>query len=166
MIMEKYYYLINGTVKVSDSKMPEKDESNWNYRDYRRTYNRVFDNWLSSLKPCEIDKSELYKIQEHEFNKFIKAKNEISIAGDGGFRYYTSQNPIEITDIVFEKDGKIYFKQPTEKQVESDAVEFAEWLNSNYLFDKDTKKWYPNKLYGFDETHLTSKQLYEIFKNR
>lgn len=154
---KKHYYLINETVKVSDSKMPEKET----------VENRIkYAGWYINLQPCEIDESELEKVIKYLNNHF-----GVVYGGE------TNNNPIDITDIIFEKDGKAYFKrmpyaapfinnamfkQPAEKQVESDAVEFAEWIHS--------EKWVYNKgLYykGISQqTIVSTKQLYEIFKNR
>lgn len=85
----KYYYLINGTVKVSYYKIPkiEIGESFYEFR-YR--------NWEESLQPCEIDESEIMKIYVHLFPNLSYNKQDFT--------------PIDITDIVLEKDGKIYFK--------------------------------------------------------
>jgi hypothetical protein len=61
-----------------------------------------------SLQPCDISESEFYKIHDYLIENIPFKNSDIS-------------NPIDITDIVKEKDGKIYFKQPTEKQVESEC---------------------------------------------
>lgn len=144
--MEKHYYLHNGTVKVSDSKMPEN--KNWN----------AYSLWLSSLQPCDIDESELEKI-----------KNKVYT-----FDNCKADNPIEITDIVEEKDGKIFFKQPTEKQAESDAVEcndnnidtfinkYINDLPKNWRSDLDMYLAMKNAMIQA----LSYPNVYKIFKNR
>lgn len=145
--MNKYYYLLNGKV-MKGGEMPNITNPNNDSLIYGDTYIR---RWLSSLQPCEISENEFYKIHDYLIENIPFKNSDIS-------------NPIDITDIVKEKDGKIYFKQPTEKQVESEceAVEFAEWIQS--------EKWVYNKgLYykGLSEQIIvTTKQLYEIFKNR
>ena len=118
----KHYYLLNGTVKKGGEMPNEKDIDT--LRDYKQHYN----NWLSSLQPCDIDESELKKIKEH-------------------LMFYIGEPPIDITDIVSAQvicnadrcDGeciectnmilKVKFKQPTEKQVES-----SELIDNIYLF--------------------------------
>lgn len=148
----KHYYLINGTVKVSDSKMPVGEY----YVSIKPTFfNKTWfesdtKEWLSSLQPCEIDESELEKI-----------KNKVYT-----FDNCKADNPIDITDIVYSetvrvvcvdcpyvKNSKspkcqegyekskiiIKFKQPTEKQAESDAVEckhIYEHLDINWITGK------------------------------
>ena len=108
---EKHYFLINGTVKVSDSKMPEKrivqhKDYNQKFEDYK--YKTFYDNWLFYLQPCDIDESEFDKVKRYVFNN--------------GNVFKTT----EITDIVFEKDGKIYFKQPVEQKIElGDTIEYT-----------------------------------------
>lgn len=105
----KHYYLINGTVKASDSKMPDDENK------IIRAFN--IDIWKNRLKPCDIDESELEKIKNKVYTfDNCKADNQIDIT--------------DITDIIEEigcecgcNESFIKFKQPTEKQVESDAVE-------------------------------------------
>jgi len=162
--MGKHYYLVNGTVKVSDSKMPEKrivqhKDYNQKFEDYK--YKTFYDNWLFYLQPCDIDESEIMKIYVHLFPNLSYNKQDAT--------------PIDITDIVRVEeliietksdiwtDCKIYFKQPTEKQVYSDAVEFAEWIHINAqprLPNKNQWKMYNNSVV------ITTQELYEIFKNR
>ena len=152
----KHYYLLNGTVKKG-SKMPDEKDID-TLRDYKQHYN----NWLSSLQPCDIDESELKKIKEH-------------------LMFYIGEPPIDITDIVSAQvictatrcDGEciecnhmsigITFKQPKQVESECEAVEFAEWIAlSKWKYNGNTKTWY-----NYTETIFpTTKQLYEIFKNR
>lgn len=43
--------------------------------------------------------------------------------------------------------------------------EFIEWLNLEYTMDKETKKYYPNYMYGYDEQQITVQEAYaEFFK--
>jgi hypothetical protein len=102
--MNKHYYLINGKV-MKGGEMPEITNPNNDSLIYGDTYIR---RWLSSLQPCDISESEFYKIHDYLIENIPFKNSDIS-------------NPIDITDIVKEKDGKIYFKQPTEKQVESEC---------------------------------------------
>lgn len=153
---ETHYYLLNGTVKKG-SKILDKTKK-WTGFIYD-TYDEYYKAWLSSLQPCEIDESELDKVKNYP------AMSVLNIS-----------NPIDITDIILEKDGKIYFKQPTEKQVDSNAVEFAEWIKSNSYMDRFTKEELLNRKFSicddicwkyiYDGKKYTTKQLYEIFKNR
>lgn len=111
---EKHYFLINGTVKVSDSKMPEKrivqhKDYNQKFEDYK--YKTFYDNWLFYLQPCEIDDWEIGQLLTYFYTNNKKI----------------TDNPIDITEIVFEKYGKIYFKQPTEKQY--DIHKFEDYKN-------------------------------------
>lgn len=138
----EHYYLLNGTVNKG-GEMPNITNPNNDSLIYGDTYIR---RWLSSLQPCEIDESELCLI----------LSNVSKLDYD---------NPIDITDIVKEKDGKIYFKQPTEKQVESEceAVEFYKWTatltptSNENCFNKIRDGYYRIK---------PPIELYEIFKNR
>lgn len=142
----KHYYLINGTVKVSDSKMPVGED----YVSIKPTFfNKTWfesdtKEWLSSLQPCEIDESELEKI-----------KNKVYT-----FDNCKADNPIDITDIVEEKDGKIYFKQPTEKQVESECEAVDD---QHGAFARMYKK--AQNMDIFDFITMFSEK-YKIFKNR
>lgn len=142
----KHYYLINGTVKVSDSKMPVGED----YVSIKPTFfNKTWfesdtKEWLSSLQPCEIDESELEKI-----------KNKVYT-----FDNCKADNPIEITDIVEEKDGKIFFKQPTEKQVESECEAVDD---QHGAFAQMYKK--AQNMDIFDFITMFSEK-YKIFKNR
>jgi hypothetical protein len=102
--MNKHYYLINGKV-MKGGEMPEITNPNNDSLIYGDTYIR---RWLSSLQPCDISESEFEKIHDYLIENIPFKNSDIS-------------NPIDITDIVKEKDGKIYFKQPTEKQVESEC---------------------------------------------
>lgn len=135
--METHYYLINGTVKKG-SKMPDEKDID-TLRDYKQHYN----NWLSSLQPCDIDESELKKIKEH-------------------LMFYIGEPPIDITDIVSAQvictatrcDGEciecnhmsigITFKQPKQVESECEAVEsqidlIKEWISmyNNRRIDAD-----------------------------
>lgn len=65
-------------------------------------YQRYYNNWHSSLQPCEISESELENIKLHlAVNKQLCA-----------FR----DSPIDVTDIISDNNGVISFKEP--KQVE------------------------------------------------
>lgn len=133
--MEKHYYLINNEVKVSDSKMPELKI----YRQtmgsvvYEARHKRDYNNWLSSLQPCEIDDSELDKV----INYTLLNGEKGTIHRDGIF--------IEITDIVEEKDysssepkPKIYFKQP--KQVDINEIADLKSLMEYHLDQYESAK--------------------------
>lgn len=140
--MEKHYILINGTVNVSDSKMPLGED----YVSIKPTFfNKTWfesdtKEWLSSLQPCEIDESELEKI-----------KNKVYT-----FDNCKADNPIDITDIVRVEetrtetksggwaDYKIYFKQPKQVESECEAVECKDdnidaFINK-YIYDLP-KNW-------------------------
>lgn len=117
------YYLINNTIKKG-SEMPEKyKDTKLKYQNEVNSlsYDVLYKDWLSSLQPCEIDGKELANIK-----LWVNS--------------WETNNPIDITDIVSAQvvcnadrcDGeciectnmvlKVKFKQPTGKQVESDAM--------------------------------------------
>jgi len=104
--------LLNGTVNKG-GEMPNITNPNNDSLIYGDTYIR---RWLSSLQPCEISESEFEKIDSYFYEKWYQNNN-----GFDSHKQMVEYNPIDITDIVKEKDGKIYFKQPTEKQVESEC---------------------------------------------
>lgn len=165
----KHYYLIQGKVMVSDSKMPAQIE--WNtYFIYKHKYN----NGLPRLQPCDIDDSELDKIDSYFYEKWYQNNN-----GFDSHKQMFKSNPIDITDIVFEKDGKIYFKQPQQfgnteqpKQVESDDIDFLieQSFKLGVQWGETYGGWFnPNKEDNerkLKECKETVKQLYEIFKKR
>jgi len=66
---------------LANEKMPKTD------------FNFIITDWHNSLQPCEISESELLKIHNYLFTK----KSIDSHTGDG-------VNPIEVTDIVDEKE--------------------------------------------------------------
>ena len=157
--METHYYLINGTVKKGGEMPNEKDIDT--LRDYKQHYN----NWLSSLQPCDIDESELKKIKEH-------------------LMFYIGEPPIDITDIVSSQvicnadrcDGeciectnmilKVKFKQPTEKQVESYDV-MDEFFKDLQEFKKEFVKIHEQAPHPFDVYFwIKESSKYKIFKNR
>lgn len=224
--METHYYLINGTVKKG-GEMPDGQDYMQTRRisfdeleDYFDNESYDFDKkrWLSSLQPCEISETLM-----SDLTNYLR---------DFEMGIY-SPKPTNISDLVYDNNGVITFKQPQKiqigdkieytidnkntpqlhgktfrvkvasidenncyvyapygqdivpieqaklvgskqpKQVESEceAVEFAEWMYENrYVkyFGNDSMncdKWYkqytlPNREY------YTTKQLYEIFKNR
>lgn len=161
--METHYYLINGTVKKG-SKMPDEKDID-TLRDYKQHYN----NWLSSLQPCDIDESELKKIKEH-------------------LMFYIGEPPIDITDIVSAQvictatrcDGEciecnhmsigITFKQPKQVESECEAVEFLieQSFKLGVQWGETYGGWFnPNKEDNerkLKECKETVKQLYQIFK--
>ena len=156
----EHYYLLNGTVKKG-GEMPDARIYNHDIFDAADRFSEDYNNWMSSLQPCEIDESELEKVKEYlemstKIDSYLLPNTEIT-------------NIIRVEEIRTETksggwtDYKIYFKQPTEKQVESDAVEFAEWIAlSKWEYNGNTETWY-----NYTETIFpTTKQLYEIFKNR
>jgi len=132
----KHYYLLNSKVMVSDSKMPEKrivqhKDYNQKFEDYK--YKTFYDNWLFYLQPCDIDESEFDKVKRYVFNN--------------GNVFKTT----EITDIVFEKYGKIYFKQPVEQKIElGDTIEYT-------IYNKNTPhlhgKTFRAKVASIDENN-------------
>lgn len=83
----KYYYLINNQVKVSDSKIPDEKK-----HPLKTTYNLAYNNWLSSLQPCEISESELCLI--------------LSNVSKLDYDSY-----VEVTDIISDNNGVITFKE-------------------------------------------------------
>lgn len=90
----KYYYLLNGKIMAANEKMLYKPHyiiSGDNYNE--DLFNSDYNNWINSLQPCEISESELLKIHNYLFTK----KSIDSHTGDG-------VNPIEVTDIVDEKE--------------------------------------------------------------
>lgn len=130
-------------------------------------YNESYNKWISSIQPCEISESELFKVKKH-------------------INYMYDSNPIEVTDII-EKYCKsechlslskkcicpeYRFKQP--KQVEEiEAVEFVEWmLKSGYKLNPhfDKNRWRHIDMIESNNAlcsdGYTSNQLYQIFKNR
>lgn len=126
---------------VSDSKMPIEPEHKKNLGYEHYLYN--MDDWNESLQPCEIDESELDKICKYLFSYYGIDSDEL-----------LNPTPIEITDIAFEKDGKIYFKQPTEqtKQVESDEE------NKEQII-----KWIAQRIKDEERKHLShDENWYEI----
>jgi len=84
--MNKHYYLINGKV-MKGGEMPEITNPNNDSLIYGDTYIR---RWLSSLQPCDISESEFEKIKEYLI-------------------IYIGEPPIDITDLLYEKNNKIYF---------------------------------------------------------
>jgi len=148
----EHYYLINGTVKKGD----EMPENNINTPKVKLCHEMKFEQWKSSLQPCEISESEFEKIDSYFYEKWYQNNN-----GFDSHKQMVEYNPIDITDIVEEKLShqllsippidvyKIYFKQPTEKKVESDAPEFLKWVWLNKYTDNND-----------------AEELYEIFKNR
>jgi len=72
----KYYYLLNGKIMSANEKVPLENDA-----DTLRDYKYIYDNWYSSLQPCEISDSELCLI----------LSNVTKLDYD---------NPIEVTDIV------------------------------------------------------------------
>lgn len=93
----KYYYLLNGKIMSANEKMPIRI----NFR--TDTFKYVYDTWLNSLQPCEISESEFDKICKY-------------------FKYWLSETPIEVTNIVSDNNGVISFKQPKQvKEIEAVA---------------------------------------------
>ena len=164
--------MINGKIMSANEKMPELrivQHKDYNQKFEDSKFKMFYNNWLNSLQPCEISESELCLI----------LSNVTKLDYD---------NPIEVTDIVNASvickvercDGeciecnhmaiRIVFKQP--KQVEEiEAVEFVEWTNDlikcDYypVYNEKTNKlsyWENRKNY----TKITTKQLYQIFKNQ
>jgi len=131
--------------------------------------------WKKTLQPCEIDGKELANIK-----LWVNS--------------WETNNPIDITDIVEEKVCETYkidecnsrftccnkpkqlvFKQPTEKQVdgEIEAVEFLEWtLSAGFKLNPHCEQNRWNHIDKINSNNpilndgFTTKQLYEIFKNR
>jgi len=143
---ETHYYLLNGTVKKGGKMPGEFSCMNYNL-------------WLSSLQPCEISESEFYKIINHVYPTDIKT--------------HYPENPIDITDIVEDNNGVITFKQPKQVESECEAVEFLNWvLSSGYKLNphSEENKWrHYEKIESVKpilDDGITTKQLYEIFKNR
>lgn len=156
----KYYYLLNGKIMSANEKMPIINEQ-WH------NYNSSLLKWSESLQQCEISESELNKIKGYLWGK-------------------TSENPIEVTDIVWEKlidyaveddtnssfKTDIFFKQP--KQVEEiEAVEFLDFvLSSGWHLNPHSKENRWRTIEQINSTKpmlsdgITTKQLYEMFKNQ
>lgn len=177
----KHYYLINGKV-MKGSDMPNVMINHPNYNDIMMT-------WKKSLQPCEISESELDKVENkvYTFNN-CHADNPIDVTDiveeiyckcNCGESFIEFKQPKQVDEYGYIKCGdcnKFYlctncgaqcgseghFIEPKQVDGEVEAVEFAEWIQS--------EKWVYNKgLYykGLSEQIIvTTKQLYEIFKNR
>lgn len=95
----KYYYLINGKIMSSNEKMPEIPNfiavNQYYATKLRFEYSDKYDVWKNSLQPCEISESEFEKVEKH----ILKSQN-----------IFTS-TPIEVTDIISDKNGVISFKE-------------------------------------------------------
>lgn len=124
----KRYILINAIVKVSDMKIPDIKNymsdlgdgyktNNIDGIDFKEDYNEL----LNSLKPCEIDDYELNKIHNYIF---------------GSSQVCDYKGTYEITDIVEEKDGKIYFKD--NRNIEKLYNDMVDLIKGN---DNGLKKW-------------------------
>jgi hypothetical protein len=135
------YYLINNRVMKGGEMPLEKDyDSNAEYKHY---YNL----WLSSLQPCKINSYESMLI-----NKYLL---------QNGFVLNNNPNPIDVTDIVEERNHtqllrnppidkfELFFKQPKQVDSEIEAVEFLRWVWLNKYTDNND-----------------SNELYQTFKNR
>ncbi len=124
-------------------------------------------NWHNSLQPCEISESELDNVKNY-------------LCHNTKFEDFNPHEQIEVTNIVrleeiktITKSGTItdyqlFFKHP--KQVgETEAVEFAEWIDKNEFTRTITFNfnplWVSNNIY-YSGCQYTTKQLYEIFKNQ
>ena len=153
----KHYYLINGKIMSANEKMPEINEQ-WH------NYNSNLLKWSESLQPCEISESELLKIHNYLFTK----KSIDSHTGDG-------VNPIEVTDIVDEKeirtetksgswiDYELCFKP---KQVEEiEAVDMLLNTFGQYCTLNGIKLTDSNKV-GQAVIDFLKSDIYEIFKNQ
>lgn len=101
----KYYYLLNGKIMSANEKMPENIgfKSGIGYESH-------YKQWLNGLQQCKISESELEKVVKH-----LNAHFGVVYSGK------SNNNPIEVTDIVEEKDYSssepnpmLFFKQPSD----------------------------------------------------
>lgn len=123
------YFLINNKI-MKGKKMPlhvYSDHPNW-YDSKMYLNSKDYLDWLSSLQPCEINSYESMLI-----NKYLL---------QNGFVLNNNPNPIDVTDIVEERNHtqllrnppidkfELFFKQPKEVDSEIEAVESQEsiWL--------------------------------------
>lgn len=143
----KYYYLINGKIMAANEKMPEINEQ-WH------NYNSNLLKWSESLQPCEISESELCLI----------LSNVTKLDYD---------NPIEVTDIISDNNGVISFKEYPKQVEEIEAVEFLDFvLSSGWHLNPHSKENRWRTIEQINSTKpmlsdgITTKQLYEIFKNQ
>jgi hypothetical protein len=127
--MEKHYYLLNGTIKVSDIEYPTR---NMFPKGEIGTvlYNDAFKEFNKYSKPCEIDESELDKVKDYFKN--IDFWDESKIADITELIRVVNESYTHNGNILG-KCSKIYFKQPTEKQVDSGikkiAIEYSDKVN-------------------------------------
>jgi hypothetical protein len=124
MKTHQHYYLIGNKIKKG-GEMPQKPcyKVLWDAEG-----DEVWNDWLSSLQPCEINSYESMLI-----NKYLL---------QNGFVLNNNPNPIDVTDIVEERNHtqllrnppidkfELFFKQPKEVDSEIEAVESQEsiWL--------------------------------------
>jgi len=115
----------------------------------------VYESWRTSLIKLECSEVELVK---------IKSCPQL--------KYANKYSPIDITSITTVKElhiperggkftilHKVYFKEVDSES--NEAIEFAEWI-LNKAFNKNRGIWNNNITKGA----LTTKELYEIFKNK
>jgi hypothetical protein len=129
----KYYYLLNGKIMAANEKTPESNLDKFSKLIHPKVSVEYAD-WYSSLQPCEISESELEKIINSE--EYLIA---YKIAG--------MSNPIELSDIIYDNNGVITFKEPKQVgEIESVAGYVAfningiisgiysnlEWLKEDY----------------------------------
>jgi len=147
--MEKQYrYLINNEVLGSDK--PYQEPCYQTLTDLEG--DEYLDDWNDSKVKLECREVELDKINYEVRLDFRVTKSDLFLS------QYLS-NPIDITSITTVKDGKVYFKEVESES--NEAIEFAEWI-LNKAFNKNKGIWNNNITKGA----LTTKELYEIFKNK
>lgn len=142
MKTHQHYYLIGNKIKKGGEMPLEKDyDSNAEYKHY---YNL----WLSSLQPCEINSYESMLI-----NKYLL---------QNGFVLNNNPNPIDVTDIVEERelrtetksgswtDYELVFKQPKSEETN----EIAEL--------KDYRKWFFEEQERADKLRMKNIQLQSL----
>lgn len=159
MNQKKHYYLIDGKIMKSSSKIPPTriavTEGHAKTEALKYHYQELYSRWRQSLKPCEISEYELEKIK----NNIIDY-------------WFHESNPIEVTDIVEEKESIsnlesfIYFKQP--EKVESDEIKNLKLDILQILQEEATTQYNPegkdSRVICSDEFETVANQIINLFK--
>lgn len=103
------YYLINNKI-MKGGEMPKTHDLMRLNDEFRKVEDKIYNDWLSSLQPCEIDWNHLHHIEMYLTNNMSS--------------YIDFSNPIDVTDIVEDNNGVITFKQPKNIQI-GDTIEYT-----------------------------------------
>lgn len=127
--MKKHYYLINNTIKKGD-EMPLEEYYQEPNLIYTCQYQVDYNQWLNSLQPCDISEIELDKVIKHLYY-CNKDKRDFEFK-----EMITSNNPIEVTDI-------IYVNYDSKNDI--DVIEFKEQskeveIDDNFIYSINTKE--------------------------